>query len=227
MSHLKRIAAPRTWPLKRKENMFILRQNPGPHNLETSMPIGFILKNMLDKTKTSRETKKVVHDENLLVNGVARKDVRFPVGLLDVISIPKTGENFTLLYSRKGKFMLAKISQDHVDERVCKIRNKTILKKNRVQLNLYDGTNMIVDKNDYKPGDSVMISKGKIKKHLKLQKGALVYLTGGQHIGETAVLEEINVSEGITPNKIILKSGDNRIETIQDYAYVIDKEFKK
>src|SRR3989344_5574237 len=185
MSHLKRIAAPKTWPLKRKENMFILRQNPGPHNLKTSMPIGFILKNMLNKTKITRETKKVINDGSILVNGVVRTDHRFPAGLLDTISIPKTGEHFTLLYNRKGKFILANISQDQVDERICRIKNKTTLKNNKIQLNLYDGTNMIVDKNDYKPGDSIILSKGKIKKHLKLQKGALVYLTGGQHIGET------------------------------------------
>ncbi len=227
MSRLKRIAAPASWPIQRKEHKYIAKPMPGPHSLETSLPLGVILRDLMKRTHIARETKKILHDGNVLVNGIARKEERFPVGLFDIIAIPKTNDYYTIHYNTKGKFVLVPIGKEHAAERVCRIRNKTTLKKNLTQLNLYDGTSILADKKDYKPGDSILMSAGKIKKHLKLEKGALIYLTGGKHVGETAVLESIHVSEGITPNKMTLKMGDKKIETIQDYAYVIEKEIKR
>lgn len=34
--HLKRIAAPKTWPIKRKEHKWIVRPTPGPHPLKNA-----------------------------------------------------------------------------------------------------------------------------------------------------------------------------------------------
>ena len=43
-----------------------------------------------------------------MVNQKSRKDIDFPLGVLDVLSLP-TGENFRLLYDKIGKFVLKPI----------------------------------------------------------------------------------------------------------------------
>ena len=38
------------------------------------------------------------------VDGVTRRYFKYPVGLMDVITIPKTGDQFRVLYDVKGRF---------------------------------------------------------------------------------------------------------------------------
>ena len=42
-NHLKLIAAPKTWFVPRKTNVFTLRPSPGAHALEYGMPLGLLL----------------------------------------------------------------------------------------------------------------------------------------------------------------------------------------
>ena len=81
---------------------------------------------------------------------------------------------------------------------------------------MYDGKNIIVDKEVYKVGDTIIIADGKIKRHARLEKGALIYLIGGKHIGEVGHVEDI------IQNKIIYKDekGD-LVETLKKYAFVV------
>jgi small subunit ribosomal protein S4e len=38
------------------------------------------------------------------VDNKIRRDPRFPLGIMDVVSIEKTGENFRILYDVKGRY---------------------------------------------------------------------------------------------------------------------------
>jgi len=38
-----------------------------------------------------------------------RRDPSYPLGIMDVVTIDKTGENFRLLYDTKGKYQAHKI----------------------------------------------------------------------------------------------------------------------
>ena len=49
--HLKRYFAPKTWKIKRKELTFISRPSPGPHNTAMALPLGVILRDMLNFQK--------------------------------------------------------------------------------------------------------------------------------------------------------------------------------
>ena len=37
--HLKRVAAPRTWPITRKTSKWVAKPSPGPHSQEHGMPL--------------------------------------------------------------------------------------------------------------------------------------------------------------------------------------------
>lgn len=226
MSHLKRIRIPRSLPIKiRKERKYIARPLPGTHRLLDSITLNTLLKDVINHATTTKEVKNILNENKILVDGIVRKDYRFPIGLMDIISIPNFNEYYIVLY-RNGKLSAVPISKSDSDSKTCKIIGKKILKKGRLQLNLYDGKNISVDKNIYHVGDSIVLSNKTIKKHLKLEKGALVYLTEGKHQGTVGTLQELQHFHGLAKDRVILNVNSKKIVTRKDYTFVIDKEFK-
>jgi len=88
---------------------------------------------------------------------------------------------------------------------------------------LYDGRNIIVEKDEFKVSDTVFLSlegKNAIKKHLKFEKGALVYIVEGKYRGVSGVVEDI---KPIFRNPTItVKSKNKTFETSKHFAFVID-----
>ncbi len=225
MTHLKRLTSSKSVG-KRKFTKYIARPNPGPHSLSESITILYLLRDILNVVKTSREAKVILNDGQVLIDGKIRKSVHFPVGFMDNISISTSNEHYMMVYDERGKLQPKKIDQKQASQKICKVINKTVLHGNKIQINLYDSKNILVKENSYKPGDSVLISLPDIKpqKHLKLEKGALVFLTGGKHKGKYGKVEDIKIFEGTEKNRIIISSEKEKIETLKDYAFVIDKE---
>ena len=55
--HLKRLAAPRTVRLHRKEKTWTIKSSPGPHLLDKSIPLGLIIRDYLGLCDTYRAAK--------------------------------------------------------------------------------------------------------------------------------------------------------------------------
>ena len=226
--HLKRLNMPRTWQVERKTIKFITRPCPGPHKLNNCITLDFMLKEFLKYAKIRKEVKHVLNNGKILVDKRQIKDYKFPIGLMDVIDVVELNEHYRILLDENGKFVMAKISKDNSGMKFCKIIGKTVLKKNKVQLNFVDGRNIIVDKDGYKVGDTAIIdlNTGKIKKHLKLEQGASVMLTAGKHIGKVGVVEKLNQYDGMRESTIIFKDAEGSVETLKEYCYVIDKDLR-
>ncbi|MCB9362447.1 30S ribosomal protein S4e [Candidatus Woesearchaeota archaeon] len=215
-NHLKRIAAPKAWNILRKSAAFVTRSKPGKHTLADSLPVSVVLRDMISIADTVKEVKYLLTNKQVLVNGKVVRDHRMPVGLLDIIELPSSKECFRLVLNRKGK--LAALSTKEKDV-VSKIVNKTLIRGGKIQLQLNDGCNVLLDKDQYKTGDSIVVDKKKIKEHFALAPKAYIFLTGGKHIGDAGVVEEILGS------KILYKNKDKEvIETEKSYAFVIGNE---
>jgi len=215
--HLKKLAAPKTWHVKRKGLKFITKPTPGPHSLETGMPLSILLKEILNYADTTKEVKKILNTNEIKIDGKPRKYFRFPVGLFDTIEFTNINEYFRVILNRKSKLSLVKIRKDEVSLKPCKIIGKTLI-KGKNQLNLFDGRNILSDSNSYEVGDTLLLSlpEQKISKHFKLGKKTTIFLTGGKHIGEIGSVEDI------VENKVIYKDQKgNLIETSKKYAFVI------
>lgn len=223
--HLKRLNAPKSWPIKKRKGIkFITKPLPGPHSLNKSLPLNVLLKDILNYAQTTREVKKILNENKILVNNLVRKDQGFPVGCMDTISIPSISEYYRLVYNERGKFILKPIKKEEAGFKLHKIQNKTMLKGNKIQLNLEDGKNILVPKDGYKVGDSVLLENNKIKKHLKLEKNALIFLTAGKHIGKVGILEEVYKPSPITETKISFKLNNKKFETLKKFAFVVEKD---
>ena len=104
--HLKRLAAPSHWMLPKLGGQYTHKPSAGPHKFRECLPLSVLLKNRLKYALNSMDIYKIVRDKEGLikVDGKIRRDPRYPLGIMDVVSIEKTGENFRILYDIKGRF---------------------------------------------------------------------------------------------------------------------------
>jgi len=219
MGHLKTIAAPLSWPLKRKEKKYILKPSPGAHSLKESVSINFLLIDLLKLSKTKKESTYILCNKNVLVDGSRRKNPAHPVGLFDVISISDLKKHYRMIIDQKGRCGVKEIAAKEKDIKPVKILGKSLVKK-KFQLHFSDGGNLLTDKNEYKVGDTIILNveNKSIKEHLSLKKGNSILLTGGKHRGSVGTVENIIGS------KIVYKAEKKVFETLKKFAFVIGKD---
>jgi len=222
--HIKRLNSPRTLQLHRKEKTWTIRPSPGPHPGHQSISLGVLIRDYLQLCDTRREARKILSQGNILIDGIIRKDLNFPVGLMDVIAIPDSKKYYRLVYNKRGRLSLVAISSSDAEWKLRRIENKTILKKNKTQLNLHDGTNMIIKDEKYNVGD---VLKMKLKDHsvsdvYPRKNGTISFIIGGSHIGEMATLDEISVIKSSKPN-VAKMTGDQQFSTLEQYVFPIGK----
>ncbi len=217
---------PKTWTTQEKKKVYwVARARPGAHSLENGMPLVLILREMLKYAETARESKHILNHKNVMIDGVRRKDHRFIVGLMDVISITELKEHYRVSINKYGKLQLIKADEKEANSKICKIKGKG-LHNGKTQLRLSDGRTLLVEKGAYKTGDSVVISvpDQKITKHLAFEKGAEVLLTKGKKIGTTGKIHDIKPASENHEAVVVIKTGSETFETLKNYCLVIGKE---
>lgn len=219
--HLKRTASPKSWPIEKKSLTFIARPHPGPHPLEHQLSLVVVLRDAVKLVDTAKDVRQIVHNKDCLVDGVVCHDYRRPVGLMDVISLPKADVYYRILISKKNKLYALKIPKKEAHLKPCKIVGKTTLKKGLVQLNTSDGRNFLVkEKDTYIVGDTIMVdlSKQSIVSRLPFESGASLFLVRGGHVGKTGTLTAVD------RDTITVKIRDGQFRTKKRFAFVVGKE---
>jgi len=218
--HMKRLAAPRTWPLKRKASVFIAKQTAGAHSIEDSMAAVTVLRDMMGVCDTAKEAKRIIGNRELFVDGKAVKSPKTPVGFMDVISIPKMDLAFRMLLSDKGKLTLVPIDSDEATWELCRIDNKTLVKGGKFQLNLSGGRNLILDKNDYKCGDTLKVAFDgqKVLGHYPMTENSVVFIKEGSHAGSVKTVKSMEVVKGPSANLVTFTDGT---ETVTRNCFVV------
>lgn len=224
--HLKRYKAPKSWPIHPKEKTWTVKPAAGPHAIEDSLSLMVVIRDVLKIADNSREAKTIINSGNILIDGKVKKDYKYPVGLMDIITIPKNETSYRVLLDNKNRLTLLKINNDDADAKLSKIVNKTTIKGGKIQYNLHDGRNLLTD-GDYKVGDvlSLKLPEQEVQNSYKLQEGAIVLVTGGKHTGEIGKISEIIISKTSNPNTVIIEnSKKENFLTLKDYAFVIGEE---
>jgi len=222
--HLKRLNAPRSLRLHRKENKWTVKPSPGPHPLHSAIPLGLVVRDYLNLCDTLREAKRVITNGEILVDMVKRKDYKFPCGFMDVISIPKMKKYYRILFDQAGKLTFVPISSMETEWKLCRIEGKTIVNGMKTQLNLHDGNNKLVKKDEYKTGDVLKLSlkDKKISDVYPLAKGSISMIIGGSHIGQMANVQDLEIIQSSKSNIAKMK-GVNEFSTHQEYIFPIGK----
>ena len=190
---MKRKPAPKFWPIHRKEHVWTTEPKPGPHPISRCFPLMLIVRDILGLAKTRKETKTIVSQGKIKVDGKVQLEELFPIGLMDVISIPEMKKAYRILPSKKG-LILHPIGKTETLFKLCRIKNKKILKGGHIQLNLHDGRNIRVQVEDpRKPKEDIFqtldvlkisVPGQEVTAHLKLAKDMHVIIIGGKNVGK-------------------------------------------
>jgi small subunit ribosomal protein S4e len=218
--HIKRLAAPRTWPLKRKIAVWATKQSPGAHSIESSLPAVIVLRDLIGACDTSKEAKRIIGDRELIVDGRPVKNPKAPIGVMDTVSIPKLKENYRVLLSDKGKLTLVAIPEDHATWKLVRIEGKTKIAGGKIQLNLSGGRNITLDANQYHTGDTLKIDvlEQKILASYPVVSGAPALIINGALTGKVDTISEKIQTKGSTSNTIKFVDGT---ETVTRNVFVI------
>jgi len=221
--HLKRLASPRSWVIPRKTNVYTTKPRPGAHPLERALPLANALRDYLGLTATGREARRVIAAGEVLVDGRVVKDGKFAVGFMDVITVPKMKQSWRVTVDEKARLRLVPIEAGQAGWKLAQIKDKTTIKGGQTQLNLHDGRNILVKKDDYRTGDVLRIEvpSQKIIGHFPLGEGKDVMVVAGRHAGEIAPVSRIEVTRSHKPNLIHLGGKEGAFATIKPYAFPI------
>ncbi|MEK6902645.1 MAG: hypothetical protein AABX02_03615, partial [archaeon] len=203
-----------------------IRAKPGTHKGLTSIPLGFVVRDMLNLTKTAKETKHILNKGMVHVDGMVRKEHQFPLGLFDSVSIPTTKKNYRLMLDTKGRLKLHEISDAQLKQKPVKVVHKRIGKGKVLTIQTHDGKTFRGAQNAVHVDDSVMVPmKGNtIEGHMPLQSGSRVYITGGKHVGEVAQIAGI-VEGTMKRNKLVnLTEGKEKFQTTIQNVMVINDD---
>ena len=218
--HIKRLAAPRMWIIPRKEYPFAPKPSPGPHPAERSLPLLIVLRDILKLGQNKREIKKIVSSRVVKVDGKAVTDIKFPIGFMDVITIDTLNQSYRALYDVSGKLRIVEIPEDHAEWKLVRIDNKTAVKGGKIQLNLHDGRNIVLEENKYKSSDvlKIKVPSQEIIAHYPLAKGSVAMIIGGKHRGKVMHVKEYVVVRGPQENIVRFEEG---VETTRNNVFVL------
>ena len=230
---LKRKPAPRFWPLHRKEYLWVVRPSSGPHSIEHCLPLSLVLRDILQIAKTRKEAKKIISQGKIHIDGKVRRKDDFPVGLMDIISMPDSKIFFRVMPSHKGLF-LTPISKKETGFKLCKVENKTTVESGNIQVSFHDGSNILVktDTSDaqqtvnYETFDVLQLSlpEKQVVDQLKTKEGNLAIITGGKNIGKKGRIVEIEKTKAKKRRNALVVIEDekgNRYQTILDFVFSI------
>jgi len=197
---MKRVNAPKQWYLGKLKGVYGTKPSAGPHKTRQCIPLNVLLQQRLKYAMSNTEATKIVKDKEgmIKVDGKIRRDPRFPLGTMDVVSIEKTNEHFRILYDIKGKFQPHRVDAKEAEFKLCKVTQKKIGKSKVPHIVTHDGRTIRFPHPDIQINDSIKFDfKSKsISGVVKFQVGASVILTGGNNIGRIGIISSIEKHQG-------------------------------
>jgi small subunit ribosomal protein S4e len=218
--HIKRMAAPKSWAVPRKTSHWVSKPSPGPHPWRESMPLLSVVRDMLRLCDNSREARFIIGKRMIKVDGKIVTDYKFPVGLMDVVTVVKTDQSYRMLMDYKSKLQLLPIDDSEKGWKLVRVDGKKTVRKGKAQLNLHDGRCILLPKDQYRTGDvlKMELPSQKVLKSFKLEKGNLALLIGGSHPGSLQTIETYQIRRGSAPNLVTFKEG---FETVKENVFVV------
>jgi small subunit ribosomal protein S4e len=231
-ARLKRKPAPKFWPIHRKELPWVVKPSSGAHSLQHCLPLTLVLRDILGVAETRKEGKIILSGEKVHVNGIVRKGDDFPVGLMDVISMPDSNQYYRIMPSHKG-LVLSPISKEESAFKLARVVGKSTV-KGGVQVALHDGTIMLVKVADPKNPQEVAyqtfdvlkvdLPEKQVTQHLNVKEGNLAIITGGKNMGKygrIADIEKVEAKKRTEALVVVEDAKGARYQTILDFIFCV------
>lgn len=229
--HLKRIAAPKSWKIRRKKlvgrksGVWITKPSPGPHPQERAIPLRVLIRDYLELARTAREADYIIKRGKVLVDGRVVKDPKFPVGLFDVVEIPEIDKVYRIVLDEHGRLIAKEITDTEKNYKIVRIERKFSAKGGLIQLTTHDGRNFLFKTTDLRPGDvmKIEVPSQTIIETYKLEPGNLVYILSGRHAGTIGTVKEIERGDLARPTLVKVEVEGATIETAKRNVFVVGR----
>jgi small subunit ribosomal protein S4e len=175
---------------------------------------------------TQKEVMQVLTKREVLVDGVARHDPGFAVGLFDVISVPKEGKAFRLVPSPDG-LVARDIVSTEAGVKLCRVKSKVKVSGGHIQFGFHDGRSLLDDKLAVSCGDTVVMRTPvqAVVESVKLAKGSTGLVISGERAGQVGRI--ISVKKGTNSRErmveLSLPSGETELPERLIFAVGTDK----
>lgn len=233
---LKRLNTPEFIQIKRKHGKFFVNPSPGPHPKRFCLPLLHIVRDLLEIVDNHREAKKLIGLGYFKVDGKVIKDERYPLGLMDVLSIDKINTYYRIIPDSNYGLILHEISEEASNFKLCRIDRKTTIKGGHIQLNLHDGRNIIIyvkdpqnpEEDNFKCMDVVKISipDQEILKKLEFKEGNLAIIMAGKNIARVGKIAKIEKRFGPKSSRVSIEQDEEIIETLYDYTFTLGENME-
>lgn len=224
---VKRQRAPSFWKVRRKHGQFVVRARPGPHPKAVCYPLGILLRDVLSVGQTMDEVKGILNDGKVSVDGVVRRAIGWPVGLMDTIELIPLSQTFRLVPKNRNLLVPVLLSkQSEKSLKLLRVTLKKTIKGNKTQYGFHDGMTLVLTE-QYSVGDTCLVdlSNKQIKSHMILKKDSIVLVTKGENAGAIGKIEEIREGLFSLPKRTVVSFGDRSVEIpVQMVMSVGDKE---
>jgi small subunit ribosomal protein S4e len=191
------------------------------------------LRDLLGVAKTAKEAKTIISQGKVYVDGKIRRDESYPAGLMDIVTLPDSNRSYRVLPSPKG-LILHPIEKEEAGFKLCRIEDKSTVKNGHIQLDLHDGSNILVRVADpkkptedtYHVLDTVKVGlkERDIQSYIKLAKDVPVVLVGGKNVGKHGKIVEIEESKGQKRRELLVTVEDkngNRFQTTMNFVFAV------
>lgn len=209
----------------RKKVKWLLAPSPGMHKKAESISAGVLLRDVLGKVQNMHEAKRVLNSGNFLVDGKKVKDVKFSIGLMDMVTLP--AEKKTYRMSLSGVNLVPKeVSGEQAGRKYLKVTGKHTIAKGKLQIAFHDGRAYLGDK-AITTGDTCVFSVPgmKLAGNLKFAPGAKCLVTHGKHAGEIAELSKVIERPGSHDSEVLMAGASGQFITVAKYLFVVDEKF--
>ncbi|ROW10100.1 hypothetical protein VMCG_02134 [Cytospora schulzeri] len=224
--HQKRLSAPKHWLLDKLSGVYAPKPSAGPHKARDCLPLIVFIRNRLKYALNYRETRAILMQRLVKVDGKVRTDLTYPAGFMDVIGIEKTGENFRLVYDTKGRFTVHRIQAEEAEYKLGKVKRVQLGRGGIPFLVTHDARTIRYPDPLIKVNDTVKVNlaTGKIDDFCKFEVGNLAMATGGRNMGRVGVITHRERHDGGF-NIVHLKDAiDNTFATREANVFVIGTE---
>ena len=191
--HLKTLAAPHHWMLAKTSGKFATSPSSGPHKSRECLPLIIFLRNRLKYALTAREVTAIVKRRLVKVDGKVRVDPRFPAGLMDVIELGKSNEQFRLLYDCKGRFVAHKINNNEAGFKLLRVNKYFLGSGGFPHLVTHDGRTIRFAHPDIKLNDTIKynLRTKECESFIKFSTNNVAMVTAGGNVGRVGVIQTI------------------------------------
>ncbi|MFH1224782.1 MAG: hypothetical protein V1676_03180 [Candidatus Diapherotrites archaeon] len=222
----KRLSVAKARFLPRKSSVWAIRVRAGPHSKASSVPAGFVLREILGVCRTLGEAKMILNKGEMKINGKVRKSHGFAVGLFDIVELKSSNKRYRVMFDGKRRIVLGEINAKGKLEGIAKVTGKGNVKGGKVQLHTSSGITLLAGKHDAKVGDSIKLEmpENKISGIYSMKEGNTAYITGGTHTGVIAKITKVVEGTMARGKLVSLEAKGSEFGTAEKNVFVIGEK---